>query len=229
MDGEPNSTSGPNGDRNGQQTTVLFRLANWQLRRRSGTHHGRKIRTGIIVGVVVALMGAGGAFAYFTASGSGTGQAQAATVTNLSIAAVATPSISHTLYPGSTGDVVLTISNPNVFPVTITAVTLPSATTFAAGFTNSNLTGAIAGCSATTSQVAWNFASNTGSHPLTSALTVGASGTLTVTMTNDAAMGTTAPAACEGTFFQMPPIPSVTATSSTNTATISPTTDSWTS
>ena len=215
-----------------QSNTVHFRLAYWQLRQRDKTHHGRRFGLGVVAALLLALMAGGAAFAYFTASGSGTGQAKAATVTNLSIAAAATPSVGHALYPGATGDVVLTITNPNAFPVTITALTLPSSTTYATGFSNSSLTTPIAGCTASggsASLVAWNFAANSGSHTLTSSLTVAASGTLTVTMTNDAFMGTTAPAACEGAFFQMASIPSVTATSSTGTATTSPATDGWTS
>src|ERR1019366_10065935 len=100
-------------------------------------------------------------------------EGQAATAANLTFAAVASPSASNLLYPGSTGDVVLTITNPNVFPVTVTGVDLPTNTTYATGYTVSNLTGSIAGCAAATSDVLWNYAtSTTGSvHTLTSVLT----------------------------------------------------------
>jgi hypothetical protein len=179
---------------------------------------------------------AGGA-AYAATSwvvGLGTGSnalSQSASVTNLTIAAVATPSPTNLLFPGGTGDVVATITNPNPFPVTITAVQLPANTSFAAGFTSAALGTAQSGCSSTTSDVAWNYAASTSgsSHTLTSALTVAANGTLTVTLTNDAAMTAAAPVACEATFFSMPSLTGVTATGGAATATTSPATDSWTS
>jgi hypothetical protein len=64
-------------------------------------------------------------------------------------------------------------------------------------------------------------------------LTVGASGQannpLTVTLTNDASMGMTTPAACASTYFSMPSITGVTATGGAATSTTTPATDSWTS
>ncbi len=79
--------------------------------------------------------------------------------------------------------------------------------------------------------MAWNFATGTSgsSHALTSALTVAANGTLTVTMTNDASMLAAAPAACEATFFSMPSLTGVTASGGAATPTTSPASDSWTS
>jgi hypothetical protein len=217
----------------GERTTFLLRLAHWQLRRRASRHHRSRKRAAVAVaGTLVAIAMAAAAFAYWTTTGTGPGQAQAATVSNLAITAVATPSPVNQLYPGSTGDVVLQIANPNVFPVTITAVSLPSATSYATGYANSNLTGAIAGCTtsgATASLVAWNYASNSNPHTLSTSLTVAANGTLTVTMTNDAAMGTGSPTACEGAYFEMAPLTGVTASSSNSSATPSPATDSWSS
>jgi hypothetical protein len=130
----------------------------------------------------------------------------------------------------------VTISNPNAFPVTITAVQLPTNTTYATGYTTSALTTTQTGClAATPSGVGWNFATGTSgsSHTLTSPLTVAASGAannpLTVTLTNDASMLATAPLACAGTYFSLPSLIGVTATGGAATATTSPTTDAWTS
>ena len=50
------------------------------------------------------------------------------------------PAAGNVLYPGGSGDVVLTISNPNPYPVTVTAVNLPTNTTYATGYTTSALT-----------------------------------------------------------------------------------------
>lgn len=192
-------------------------------------------RSTIVAAVVGALLAGGGAFAassWVVSLNSGSsGESQSASVQNLTISAVATPSASNLLYPGGTGDVVATITNPNPFPVTLTAVQLPVNTSYAAGYSNSTLTTAATGCSSTTSDVTWNFATGTSgsSHALTSALTVAASGSLTVTLTNDASMTASAPAACEATYFSMPSLTGVTATGGAATPTTSPTTDSWTS
>jgi len=126
----------------------------------------------------------------------------------------------------------MTIANPNPFPVTVTAVNLPTNTTYATGYTTSALTTTQTGClAATPSDVIWNYSSATSgtSHTFTSALTVAASGTLTVTMTNDASMTPAVPAACVATYFSMPSLTGVTATGGAATATTSPATDSWTS
>jgi hypothetical protein len=164
------------------------------------------------------------------------GEAQSASISNLTISAVASPSATSLLYPGGNGDVVVTISNPNPFPVTVTAVNLPTNTTYATGYTTSALTTTQTGClAATPSYVIWNFATATSgsSHTLTTPLTVAASGQannpLTVTFTSDASMTTAAPAACAATYFSMPSLTGVTATGGAASATTSPATDSWTS
>jgi hypothetical protein len=169
-------------------------------------------------------------------AGGSSGEGQSASVSNISISAVATPAAGNLLYPGGTGDVVVTISNPNAFPVTITAVNLPTSTTYATGYTTSALSTTQTGClAATPSGVTWSFATSTSgsAHTLTTPLTVAASGQannpLTVTLTNDASMNTTAPAACQNTYFSMPSLTGIGASGGAGTATASPATDSWTS
>jgi hypothetical protein len=160
------------------------------------------------------------------------GEGQSASVSNLTITAVATPSATNQLFPGGSGDVVATITNPNSFPVTVTGVNLPANTVYANGYTSSTLTTTQTGCLSTTpSGVTWNFATGTSgtAHTLATPLTVAASGTLTVTFTNDATMTSAAPAACEGTYFSLPSLTGVAASGGAASATTSPTTDSWTS
>lgn len=196
-------------------------------------------RARLVSALVSALMVGFGAFAASTwvvGLGAGSsGEAHSAAISNLTISAVATPAASNVLYPGASGDVVITISNPNSFPVTLTAVQLPTNTTYASGFSDSALTTPQAGCAAATpSQVTWNFATGSSgtSHTLTTPLTVAASGQannpLTVTLTNDASMGLTAPLACAATYFSLPAFTGVTATGGAATATTSPATDAWT-
>ena len=153
-------------------------------------------------------------------------------MSNLTITAVATPAATNQLFPGGSGDVVATITNPNSFPVTLTAVDLPANTVYANGYTTSALSATQTGCLSTTpSDVTWNYATGTSGtvHSLTTALTVAASGTLTVTFTNDATMTSGAPAACEGTYFSLPSLTGIAASGGAATATTSPATDAWTS
>ena len=190
-----------------------------------------------VCGIVLAGAGAYGASNWIVNLNAGSSaEAQSAAISNLTISAVASPAASNLLYPGGAGDAVVTIANPNPFPVTITAVQLPTSTTYATGYTTSALSTTQTGCIASTpSGVTWAFATTTSgtSHTLTTAVTVGASGApnnpLVVTLTNDAAMGTTSPAACANTYFSMPSLTGVTATGGAATSTTSPATDAWTS
>jgi hypothetical protein len=169
-------------------------------------------------------------------SGS-SGEADSTAAHNLTISAVATPAPTHLLYPGSTGDVVVTITNPNPFPVTLSAVKLPASTVFAAGFTTSTLTTSKTGCTltsgATGTQVTWTGASTSGaSHTLTTVLKVAAAGNandpLKVVLTGEATMGLGAPTACQSTYFSMPSLTGVTATAGiTGTVTSSPAADKY--
>lgn len=193
------------------------------------------LRTKVLSATFGTVMAGATAFAatnwFVGLNGSSTAEGQSAAITNLTISAVASPTATDLLYPGAAGDVVLKISNPNAFPVTLTAVQLPANTAFAAGYGDSGLTTANTGCTASNSGVSWSFASASSgsSHPLTTPVTVGANGNLTVTLSDAASMSTAAPAACAGTYFSMPSLTGVTATGGAATATTGPVTDSWTS
>ena len=190
-----------------------------------------------VLGVVLAGGAAFGATNWIVGLSAGSsGESQSANISNLTISAVASPAPSNLLYPGGTGDVVVTISNPNPYPVILTALQLPTSTTYATGYTTSALTTTQTGCLASTpSDVIWSYSTTTSgsSHTLTSAVTVGASGAannpLVVTFTNDASMTTAAPAACANTYFSMPSLTGVTATGGSATSTTTPATDAWTS
>jgi hypothetical protein len=202
---------------------------------------GRMTRRTRIVSAVCGIVLAGaGAYAATNwvvgLNGGSSGEGQSATIANLTITAVASPAATNLLYPGGNGDVVVTISNPNPYPVTITAVQLPTNATYATGYTTSALTATQTGClAATPSGVTWNFSTATSgtTHTLTTPVTVGASGQannpLAVTLTNDASMAATTPAACAATYFSLPSFTGVTATGGSATSTTSPATDSWTS
>jgi hypothetical protein len=190
-----------------------------------------------VCGILLAGAGAYAATNWVVGLNAGSsGEGQSASISNLTISAVASPAATNLMYPGGNGDVVVTISNPNPYPVTITAVQLPTNATYATGYTTSALTTTQTGClAASPSAVTWNFSTATSgsSHTLTSPLAVGASGQannpLAVTLTNDASMGTAAPAACASTYFSMPSFTGVTATGGAASSTTTPATDSWTS
>jgi hypothetical protein len=201
-----------------------------------GSSGRRRLLAGLLGAALVSGIAYGTTNWIVGLQGGSSGEGQSGSVSNISITAVASPAAGNLLYPGGNGDVVVSISNPNSFPVTISAVDLPTNTTYATGYTTSALSTTQAGCLASTpSGVTWNYATGTSgsSHTLTTPLTVAASGQannpLVVTMTNDATMASSAPAACENTYFSMPSLTGVTATGGAATATTSPATDSWTS
>ena len=85
---------------------------------RLGSRKGRFAAT-----IVVALIAAGGALAYYTSTGSGSGDASVVgSPADLTITA-RTPATG-LLFPGSSGEVDATISNPNTFPVRVNSLVL---------------------------------------------------------------------------------------------------------
>jgi len=82
----------------------------------------RRIWTAVAVGSALAtLAAAGGGFAWFSSIGHGTGSANAAAITavTLSPATETTP-----LYPGTDGDISLTVANPNGVSLRIPSLVL---------------------------------------------------------------------------------------------------------
>lgn len=79
------------------------------------------------VTALVVGLGGGSAYAYFTSSGSGSGSATVAGAPNA--VTIATNATSATpLQPGGTGDLVITATNPNNYPVQITAFSIGTVT-----------------------------------------------------------------------------------------------------
>ena len=198
--------------------------------RRRDPRRVRFVRVVAAIGVTAAAALGASSWVVSLAGGS-SAQGQSATVAGVSINAIASPSATNLLYPGTAGDAVIRITNTNAVPVTITAVQLPTSTTYATGYSNSGLTSAQSGCTSSTSDVSWSFATGTSgsSHTLSTSLTVAAGGTLTVTLTDDVSMSAGAPAACENAYFSLPALVGITATAGAATPTTSPAIDAWTS
>lgn len=78
-------------------------------------------RTSAVAGGLVALTGVGVAFAAWSSTGAGTGSAASTTSQNSVIAGVS-PVPADNLYPGAVKSAKVTISNPNAYPVEVTAI-----------------------------------------------------------------------------------------------------------
>ena len=145
-------------------------------------------------GVATLTMVATPGFAYFKSAGNGAGAGATGTLQPLQVLlAAGTPTSS--LLPGSTADLVLSVTNPNSVTVTITSVSQAGGVT---------VTGA-AGC---TSDPAWPTTLGTSgvSIPGSTGLsqTVGAGATAVVHVSGGAAMSTSSVSACQGATFRMP-------------------------
>jgi hypothetical protein len=177
-------------------------------------HFNTKARAATVVLVTgTSLVLAGGvAYAFWTTTGTGTGAASSGTAQALTLAG---GSVTGTqLYPGSSGDVVVTITNPNPFPVSVDSLTLP--TTAATSFNDAALTSSDSACDAGTG-VTWNYTTKTLSGVIVGKKVGSTNGSLTLTLTNGAAMSNASNTNCQGHFFKMPNVTAVAATSSTGT------------
>jgi hypothetical protein len=114
----------------------------------SGRDNGRK-KKAVVAGVLIAaLLGGTAAYALWTANGSGSGTAKAITAQSITVnASTGTAD----LYPGFTGKVYFTLTNPNPYPVTFNTMTAgtvvsgdttncPSANVTASGASSLSLT-----------------------------------------------------------------------------------------
>ncbi len=148
---------------------------------------GRTLLTTLLVVLAVSVGGA--ASAYWRGSGSGSGSGSTGTTVALAL----TPGIpAATLYPGGQADVVLTATNTNASPVHIGSLVLDTGQ----GTGGFAVDAGHSGCAVAT----LSFTTQTnGGAGWTVAGKVGAvNGTLSVTLTNALAMGSSAANACQG-------------------------------
>jgi len=135
----------------------------------------------LAVGVVAVGVGLGA----WSISGTGNGAAKATTASSITLAD-ASAYTSADLYPGATGNLKLRATNPNPFPVRITAVSGNGTITSDKG----------AACDASTGVT---LANQTG---LTLDLAAGATATLTVP--NSVSMSNSSDNSCQGAVFTVP-------------------------
>jgi hypothetical protein len=123
-------------------------------------------------------------FAAWLVTGTGNGAAQADTADALVVTAGST---SAQLYPGGSGDVTLSVQNPNPFPVDITSIVRSGAIDSSGP----------AACDASTGVSFTDQNSVTG-------MSIAAGATLPVTLTGAAAMDNSSDNSCQGQTFSIP-------------------------
>jgi hypothetical protein len=144
---------------------------------------GKKLTAGaLFIGVAFA---GGVAFAAWTATGSGNGYAQAKTAVALTTVDVSASTTAQ-LYPGATGDVLIKITNPNPYAVTVTSVAASGAITSDKGATCNGATGV------------------TYTAPTSPSLAVAAGASTQFTLTGAVAMSNASNNACQGAIFTIP-------------------------
>ena len=103
-------------------------------------------RRALVLGISTAVLlglGSGAAFAYWRTTGAGSGSATTGTVQSVTVlAASGTPA--SLLVPGGSAELLLTISNPNAYAVTLAGITQNGSLTVSGG----------SGCTAANSGVA---------------------------------------------------------------------------
>jgi len=130
------------------------------------------------------LLAASVAFAAWTATGSGHGYAKASSASALTTID-ASALTSAQLYPGATGDVKVTVANPNPYAVRLTSIAGNGAITSDKG----------AACDASTGVT---FPTQTGTFD------VPANGQSTFTLTGAVAMSNASDSSCQGAVFSIP-------------------------
>jgi hypothetical protein len=144
-----------------------------------------KAQLAISVGLVTVLAGVGVGIAAWSTNGNGTAYAKAATAGAVTLSD-ASASTTGDLYPGGSGALKVKVTNPNAFPVQITAVTGNGAITSDAG----------AGCNAGHGVT---LADQTG---LSLALAAGA--TTVLSLSGAVSMSTSSVNSCQGATFSIP-------------------------
>jgi hypothetical protein len=141
---------------------------------------------------VAVVAAAGTGYAYWSATATGTGSGTTASGRTAAQAlTTSTPTTTGAaLRPEGTGDVVVTITNPNSFPVSVTAIAL-------------NAAGA-KGCTTPALTAGSNPTYSVGGTATSLPLGIAANGSKTVVVNGAVTMGATASSDCQGTTLSVP-------------------------
>jgi hypothetical protein len=146
----------------------------------------QRLRLAVALLVALLTLMSGVTFGGWSVTGTGSGYSKALSAQSLTLSD-ASASTSAQLYPGGSGDLVVKVTNPNPFAVTITAVSNGS------GSITSNKGSA---CDASTGVT---YTNTTG---LSQA--VGAGATVTFSVTGKVAMSNASDTSCQGATFTIP-------------------------
>jgi hypothetical protein len=156
--------------------------------------HFSHTKKAVVAGVtMLALTAAGLVYAAWTTSGSGSGYVKAGSALTLSTVDVSA-STTATLYPGTSGDVLLKVSNPNPYAVLVTGASLNGS--------NSEITADSGHSSCTTTGV--SFTNQTGLTIEVPAKSGGTNGTAQATLSGAASMSNASVDGCQGATFTIP-------------------------
>lgn len=144
-----------------------------------------RLKLVVAVSGVVVILAAGVTFGSWSVSGTGNGYAKAVTPSGLTLNDASASTVAQ-LYPGGSGDVKVSITNPNAFAVTITSVTGTGAITSDKGATCDAATGV-------------TYANQTGL-----SLSLAAGATQVFTLTGAASMSNSTVDACKSAIFSIP-------------------------
>ena len=140
-----------------------------------------------LLAVPAVLVAVGIAIGAWNATGSGTGYAKAGTSSSLTLGDASGSTVAD-LYPGATGNVKITVTNPNSFPVSITSVSQTASTSITSDKGST--------CNASTGVT---FTTQSGL-----SLALGAGATSTFTLSGAVAMSNASANACQGAVFSIP-------------------------
>jgi hypothetical protein len=148
-----------------------------------------------LAGTLVAVVAtAGGAYAYWTAKGTGSGSVTVGTMQTVTVAAYANEAITNKLYPGGpAGDVLLKVSNPNQFTVTVVAIGSAGSVTADPGHSGCTTTGV----TFTPPASPTNFGVGAATGPSTPFVQ-------SITVSGAVSMDATSLSACQGATFHVP-------------------------
>ncbi len=144
----------------------------------------RWLRSATVIGAGIGALLVSVAFATWLANGEGSGQAQAGTAQDL---VVSSATAGEALFPGTSGDVGLTITNPNPYPVLVTLVEQVP---------DSDITSDTEGCDPSNHEVAFTTQSTS--------IHVPADDSTSANLVGAATMGLGSADACQGAVFTIP-------------------------
>jgi hypothetical protein len=148
-------------------------------------HAGPRFMLAAAAAIAAIAASSGAALAYWSTNGTGSGTKSAATMTISVTGLQAGDSNQTSLLPGTSGDVILRVNNPNAFSVHVTSITAAGTVTASNGCTPTDVA-----FNAPSGYSAAQFTLSPGSH--------------LIRIAGGATMGLASSSACQGAAFSLP-------------------------